>query len=305
MPTKTFGVDLVTFYHPGFWGVDTEADIQRIGRVDPDRIWATIMDALVAAGVSAMEVTFAPADVETAIRAFGSAKEFKAELARRGLRLASGFWSPDDWNAGAAALADQAAAHASFLLDAGADTIVVGLPMRETTDALPARFIDLMFAQRLADQLHYIGDATRRLGVTAAIHTEAHSVFCQPRDIDLLLSLTDPNYVWFCPDTAHITLSGGDPIAIGARHRERIAIAHWKDASGPMSKDIVIDASIHERHREYMRPLGSGTVDWAAWAQLMSSTRGSDLVLLELDACENPVAELQAAIAHLGALGVE
>lgn len=304
MSTKTFGVDLVTFYHPGFWGVDTEDDIQQIGRTDPSRIWTTIMDALVAAGVSAMEVTFAPADVETAIRAFGSAEEFRKELSRNGLELASGFWQPADWDADAVELAEQAAAHASFLHDAGAGTMVIGLPMRVTTDALPPRFVDLPAAQRLADQLHHIGDATRRLGVTSAIHTEAHSVFCQPRDIDLLLSLTDPNYVSFCPDTAHITLSGGDPVAIGTRYRERIAIAHWKDASGPMSKDIVIDASIHERHRDYMRPLGHGVVDWPAWAELMHSTPGHDLVLLELDACENPVAELRAAIAHLATLGV-
>lgn len=304
MPVKAFGVDLVTFFHPGFWGVDTEDDIQRIGRKDPDRIWATVMDALVAAGVSAMEVTFAPADVETAIRAFGSAAEFKGELTRRGLRLASGFWQPADWDAPAGQLADEAAAHAAFLADAGATTLVLGLPMRATTDAVPPRFVDLRSAQLLADQLHHIGAATRQLGVATALHTEAHSVFCQPRDIDLLLLLTDPNHVWFCPDSAHITLSGGDPVAISTRHRERIAIAHWKDAAGPMSTDVVIDSSIHERHREFMRPLGAGTVDWAAWAELMGSTRGGDLALLELDACANPVAELRSAIAHLAALGV-
>lgn len=296
-----FGVDLITFFHPGFWGVETEDDIQRI---DPDRIWATVLDALVDAGVSAVEVTFAPADVETAIRAFGSVAGFRDELTRRGLRLVSGFWQPEDWTAPAEQLADAAAAHAALLADAGATALVVGLPMRATTDALPPRFVDLWAADQLADRLHHIGAATRQLGVLTALHTEAHSVFCQPRDIDLLLMLTDPNYVWFCPDSAHITLSGGDPVAVATRHRERIAIAHWKDASGPMSTDVVIDASIHERHREFMRPLGKGTVDWAAWAELMASTRGGDLALLELDACADPVAELRSAIAHLGGLGV-
>jgi len=304
MPVKAFGVDLITFFHPGFWGVGTEEDIQRIGRTDPERIWATVLDALVAAGVSAVEVTFAPADVETAIRAFGSVAAFRAELTRRGLRLVSGFWQPADWDAPAGQLADEAATHAALLADAGATALVLGLPMRATTGAMPPRFVDLWAADQLADRLHHIGAATRQHGVVTALHTEAHSVFCQPRDIDLLLMLTDPNYVWFCPDSAHITLSGGDPVAVATRHRERIAIAHWKDAAGPMRTDVVIDASIHERHREFMRPLGAGTVDWAAWAELMSSTRGGDLALLELDACADPVAELRSAIAHLGALGV-
>jgi inosose dehydratase len=304
MPVKAFGVDLITFFHPGFWGVETEDDIQRIGRTDPDRIWATVLDALVAAGVSAVEVTFAPADVETAIRAFGSVGAFRDELTRRGVALVSGFWQPTDWAAPAEQLADEAAAHAALLADAGATALVLGLPMRATTDATSPRFVDLWAADQLADRVHHIGAATRRLGVVTALHTEAHSVFCQPRDIDLLLLLTDPNYVSFCPDSAHITLSGGDPVAVATRHRERIAIAHWKDAAGPMSTDVVIDASIHERHREFMRPLGAGTVDWAAWAEVMATTRGGDLALLELDACADPVAELRSAIAHLGALGV-
>lgn len=291
----TFGVDLITFYHPHFWGLSTVAELETLGRENPVLIWQRIFDALAEAGVSALEMTFAPADADSVIRAFGSARAFRLELEGRGLFLASGFWGPPDWSASTEEIGELARVHAEFLAAAGARTMVIGPPMRTSTDATPPRFIDLATMIALATRLHAIGAATRTVGVMTAIHTEAHSVFCQPRDIDLLLALTDPNYVSFCPDAAHITLSGGDAVEVARRYRDRITIAHWKDAVGPMDRHVPIGDDIHTRHREFMRSLGDGIVDWAGWNDVMATTDGADLVLLELDATPDPITEMVAA----------
>jgi inosose dehydratase len=43
-----------------------------------------------------------------------------------------------------------------------------------------------------------------------------------------------------------------------------------------------------------MAELGSGIVDWKAWAAVMSRTPGADTVLIELDEAADPVAALLA-----------
>lgn len=295
--TPEYGVDLITFYHPSFWGVGSYDDIMELRRKDPAAIWIRIFDALAEAGVSAIELTFPPADMSSAIEAFGSVAGFRAELDRRGLHVKSGFHMAFGWAPGAdvPAEVDKAVEYAEFLAAAGGDTLVAGPPMRASRDAVPPRFIDLAYAEAVARVAHAVGDATLRAGVRTALHTEAHSAFCTRRDVDLLLTLTDPEYVFFCPDTAHITLAGGEPVETVTPHRGRVVIAHWKDAIGPMPDGLPIDASIHEQHQKYMCPLGRGVVDWPAWAALYERTAGRGVRLLELDAVADPVTEMKNA----------
>lgn len=187
--------------------------------------------------------------------------------------------------------------YAEFLAEVGGDVLVAGPPMRTTLGADHPRFIDLEFAKRFSDVAHAVADAVLRRGVKLALHTEAHSSLCTRRDVNLLMALTDPQYVHLCPDTAHITLMGGDPVEVVAPRSERVAIAHWKDASGPMPAGIPIDDSIHESNREYMVTLGTGAVDWYDWSSLYDSTPGADVRLLELDAVPEPIDEMKKALA--------
>jgi sugar phosphate isomerase/epimerase len=299
-----YGVDLITFYDPAFWGLDSYEDLLGLGTRDPERLWQRILDALVEAGIELLEITFPPADRSSALDAFGSAAGFKDELGRRGLRLKSGFHIGLDWHPGTdrAAAAATAAEYAEFIRDAGGDTMVVGPPMRKSRDARPPFFVDLEFMNALAGILHAVGDATLRFDVRTAVHTEAHSVVCTRRDIDLLMTLTDPGYVFFCPDTGHIVLSGGDPVDIVAHHVERVALSHWKDAVGAMPPGLPIDDAVHLEHRRYFCPLGQGVVDWRGWMELSRRTPSGDTVLLEQDAVPDPVRELTAARERLEAV---
>jgi sugar phosphate isomerase/epimerase len=301
-PAPTYGVDLITFYHPSFWGVGTYDDIMEIRRRDPLAIWTRILDALTEAGISAFEMTFPPADATSAVEAFGSAAGFRRELDSRGLSLISSYHSGSGWRAGSdlAAEVDRAQELAQFVADVGGGMLVAGLPMRTSRDSVPPLFVDLAFADTVASFAHAVGDATLRVGVKTALHTEAHSTFCTRRDIDLILTATDPEYVFFCPDTAHITLAGGDAVEVVRRHADRVIIAHWKDAVGRMPEGFSIDhAIIHDQHQEYMCALGTGVVDWPAWARLYDSTAGAPWRLLELDAVPSPIDAMRAAKAFI------
>ncbi|WP_332603147.1 sugar phosphate isomerase/epimerase family protein [Arthrobacter sp. S2(2024)] len=297
-PAPKFGVDLITFYDPRFWGLSTNEELLELRRVAPLELWTTILDTLGAAGFTAIELTFPPADPTSAIDAFGSVEAFKAELDKRGMEVTSAFWagSDHDWRFAQDidAIVAEAEERADFIARAGGSVLVAGLPMRKTLGERPAFFVDAPYMQRMADIAHRVGEATLRHGIRTAFHTESNSTLWYERDIDLFLGLTDPRYVYFCPDSCHITLGGGDPVQVAERHASRIVLAHWKDAVGPMEAELVIDETVYERQQPFMCALGDGVVDWKGWGAAMARTPGSDTILIELDAAANPLAAMRA-----------
>lgn len=293
-------MDLITFYSPAFWGKPDSASLTQAAAADPEWFWGRLFDAAVQAGLSSLEITFPPGDWRNALAAFGSAKGFRDELASRGLDVVSGFYSGfvtggDVLSADRAKLIEEALQYAAFVRETGSGLLVAGLPMRKTRDAQPAHFVNADYAQRLSDVINEVGAAMLREGVRLALHTEAHSVFWTRRDVDLFMLYTDPLYVWFCPDTGHLALSGTDPVAAASYHRDRVAIAHWKDATGPAPMDVSIDHNIHNDHRRYFRRVGAGSIDWFSWARLVREMRMHPVTLLEIDAVDDPVAEIIAA----------
>ena len=298
-PAPRFATDVITFYHPGFWGLDSADALRTWARDHPRPFWERVMDALAKAGVTGLELTFAPGDIDSALRAFGSAASFRRELAARGLSVVSAFIAGSDapdWRQGGnlPAIVADAERRAAFLAEAGAELLVTGLPMRTTFGTRPPFFVDAGYMTRMADIAHVVGEAVSRYGVKLAFHTESNSTLWYERDIDLFMTLTDPRYVWLCPDSCHIALGGGDPVAVARRHSQRIALAHWKDAVKPIDVELTIDETVFAQQQPYMTELGTGIVDWRAWADAMSRTPGADIVLVELDEAADPVAALRA-----------
>ncbi|MGW2517354.1 sugar phosphate isomerase/epimerase family protein [Streptomyces sp. NPDC001617] len=300
--TPRFATDVITFYHPEFWGLDSAAALRSWARDHPGTFWDRVMDALAESGVTGLELTFPPGDIDSVLRAFGSADAFRRELAGRGLSLVSAFIADSDapdWRQGdnVPAIVADAERRAAFLAEAGAELLVAGLPMRQTFGTRPPFFVDAAYMTRMADIAHVVGEAVAHHGVRLTLHTESNSTLWYERDIDLFMALTDPRYVWFCPDSCHIALGGGDPVAVARRHAPRIALAHWKDAVGPIDVELTVDETVFAQQQPYMAELGKGIVDWQGWADAMSRTPGTGTVLVELDEAVDPVAALRAGTA--------
>ena len=164
-------------------------------------------------------------------------------------------------------MCEEVAAYAEFLAESGCDIMVTGLPMRRSWDADEPLFVDVDYASRLADVLNRMGYETLKRGVRLAIHPETHAVFWLQRDLDLFLALTDPVYVGFCPDTAHITLGGTDVVDVFRKHHQRIIITHWKDAKGRVPVHNRIDENIFKSHHPFFSRVGTGDVNWKSWAE--------------------------------------
>ncbi|MEW1960334.1 sugar phosphate isomerase/epimerase [Kineococcus sp. NPDC059986] len=296
----TYGVDLVTFYHPGFWGVDTTEEMVAWCAENPRRMWERMLDALAAAGVPGIELTFPPLDFHSALAAFGSVDGVLEAFSARGVRVLSGFFNGTHWGGIDPQVAvAEVADYAAFLQRAGGEVLVLGTPMLAGGPDAPVPALSAQerraALEHLARVCDAVGAALAHQGVRLAVHTESHSITVEAEDVRTLMALTDPALVGLCPDSAHLTLSGTDPVAIAREFADRVLVSHWKDAAGPFPSDLVLDEDVHAVHRRFMRPLGQGAVDWAGWAEAMALTPTAGVRLLELDAAADPVGELLAA----------
>jgi len=299
------GTDIITFYNPEFWGVETSEQISSVAAQSDAAFWTRIFDIATQSGLSGLELTFPPLDYRTAVAAFGSVPRLAEALSARGLAIWSSFFA-DLSRFPAADCAEQAESilaaveeMSRFLASVGGRMIVVGLPNRTTWLTQPEGFVDFALAEPISRLLNRMGAVAALHGIALALHTEAHSLFCAPRDVDLFLLLTDPRYVHLCIDPAHIVLEGGDPVRLMARHLERVVAMHWKDASGAMPKDILIDPTIYARHGPYFRELGDGVVDFPALRSLLAAAPLCCDPIVEMDASADPVPVLQRAVSFV------
>jgi sugar phosphate isomerase/epimerase len=302
-----FATDLVTFYAPTFWpGVNSPDEVTRLlrdNKMEPAQFWERIFDCAQEVGLDGLEITFPPGDWRSAIAAFGSAQGFAAALEGRGLALASSFfatYSPEiDRHLNFADPADHnltletTAAVAEFLRACASDILVVSLPLRHSRDAEPPLFVDFKLAEGIADLLNRMGATALKYGVKVALHPEAFSMMRNSRDVDLFMLLTDPTYVFLCPDPAQFVVAGSDPLRLVDRYRERVIVAHWKDAVGPAPAEVSIDETIYQRQTQWFAPVGSGVVDWPGWMRLMRDMNFQGWAILELDTSPDPVQRLK------------
>ena len=303
-----FATDLCTFYDPRYWGATGGyadiGDLYTWGKWDEAAFWARVLDAVAEAGLDGIEITFGPGDWTSALRAYGSAAGFAADVAAHGLAVCSGYLSSrvpgtdrhldpgdPDHRAEYVEVADQ---YAAFLRDCGADVMVASLPLRASRLRQPPVIVDLRRAEEIAATLNLAGAATARQGVTLALHPESFSMLRDSRDTDLFLLLTDANYVALCPDAAQFTVAGSDPVEIIRRHRDRVVLTHWKDATGPAPRDVEIDERMYETQIQWFAAVGQGVVDWPAWVRTLRDIRYRGWAVFELDGATDPVADLTA-----------
>jgi sugar phosphate isomerase/epimerase len=293
---RRFGVDLVTFAHPAFWGAPTLVEAVERHRRNPLPGWERLLASLVGCGVSAMELTFPPGDTGSAVAAYGSAAAAGDAFRAAGVDPVSVYWKGPDWyEAPGSDVVGSARAAAATAAAFGAAHLVLSLPMRAPAGRTSAVHVAPDVMSDWLELVRRIAVAAAEEGVRTAVHTESHSAMWTGDEVDVVMAETDPTTTDLCPDAAHLVLGGTDPVAVVRRHEDRVALAHWKDAVGGIAAALPIDSTIWSQHRHFMRTLGEGVVDWPAWSRALEATRAGALVLLELDAAPDPVGVVSAA----------
>ncbi|MET4639841.1 sugar phosphate isomerase/epimerase [Mycetocola sp. 2940] len=321
MPTGDrirFGTNLITFFESSFWGLTPHlphAQWAAAVNENPKHYFDGMLDAARDSGVEGVELAPDPGGFETAITAYGSAAAFADAVADRGLVLTSSY-SPGRTYIGEA-MADPALEgradeyferHARFLVAVGAATITLGSVPRSRfgnaspdDTATPEDFsapVAREVHEKYADHLNRLAAVVAPFGVKFAIHTDAYSICARNEDIATVLSLTDPATVQLCPDAGHITLDGGDPVAVLRSHIDRIPTMHWKDCIGPLGGHTLRGdpKARHDIMLKNFRILGAGIVDWSEWMRILRDNDWAGWAIEEIDNSPQPIVELRQGL---------
>lgn len=147
-------------------------------------------------------------------------------MASSALQVASIYWGgsfidPDE----AAAEVTATAKLAELLASLGSTEMVIGGGRKRPEGNRRADY------DWMAQVLNQIGQNARRLGLRACYHPHSGTCVQTGADIDLLMSITDPDLVYLCPDVAHLAGGGADPAAYIEKYLPRVGYVHLKDLS--------------------------------------------------------------------------
>ena len=172
---------------------------------------------------------------------------------------------------------------ARFLAALGVDRLVFGpggprTPGGSTDEELRQAARTINEAARACDEL----------GVLACVHPHLGTEIETEPEIDTIMELTDPRYVFFCPDTAHLTGAEIDAPRMIRRYGERMRYMHIKD----------LRAGVIEEHRNQkvglkvesgteplpiFCELGRGVIDYGPIMRALQDVGYHDWITVEID----------------------
>lgn len=136
----------------------------------------------------------------------------------------------------------------------------------------------------MAQTLNELGRRTADIGIRLAPHPHIWGPLERPEEIARVRELTDPDFVGFTIDTAHVTLGGNDPVAFIRDHFDRVAHIHLKDTplkyrghTGPTPT-----REEHQANNLYP-PMGAGGVDLVGTVRLLNERNFNGWITVDYD----------------------
>jgi inosose dehydratase len=160
----------------------------------------------------------------------------------------------------------------------------------------------------MLDNLDRITDRAEERGVIACVHPHVGTMVETGEETERVLA---GSRVGLCVDTGHLVVGGTDPVALTARHPDRVVHVHLKDVDRSIAAQVIDGAlSFGEAVRGGMfRPLGDGDVDIAAMVQTLEGADYQGWYVLEQDvmldavpdepADEGPVDDVRKSLDYL------
>lgn len=173
---------------------------------------------------------------------------------------------------------------ARFLAALGVDRIVFGPAGPRTSNGTSDE--ELREAARTIDAA---AQACDDLGVLACVHPHLGTEIETEEEIDAIMALTDPRYVYFCPDTAHLTAAGMDAATMIHRYGDRMRYMHVKDLrAGAIEERQAAAAGTGPAPSGTERlpifcELGRGIIDYGPIMAALEEVRYRDWITVEID----------------------
>jgi inosose dehydratase len=143
-------------------------------------------------------------------------------------------------------------------------------------------------AKVLAATLNEVGKHTMDAGIKLAFHPHCWTLVERLPELNKIMDLTDPKFVYLVLDTGHASLGGIDPVKALRDYYPRIAAMHLKDCEPKYSagngwKGPAPSEEEHNRVDLYKR-LGTGGVDFPAFFAVLRERKYDGWVTLDFDA---------------------
>jgi inosose dehydratase len=191
-------------------------------------------------------------------------------LQAHGLALVSGWYSMRLLEREAAAEFDAMQDHLKLLRAMGCEVMVCA----EVSDCVHSEIqvplsrrptLTGASLERLARRMTALAGLMRGSGMRLVYHHHMGTVIQNEAEIDLLMEFSGPD-VELLLDTGHLVFAGGDPVAVAARHAERIAHVHCKDIRPAiLRRNLNRDASFLDAVLQGVFTVpGDGCIDYPA-----------------------------------------
>jgi inosose dehydratase len=135
----------------------------------------------------------------------------------------------------------------------------------------------------LADTLNEIGRQTIDMGIRLAPHPHIWGPAEREHEVRAMLDLTDPDYVWFTPDTGQLCLGGMDPVQVMSDYLPRIAEVHLKDTYAKYRGNNATPTREQHSKASVYHNMGGGGVDFVAVMKLLRNQHYKGWVVLDMD----------------------
>lgn len=145
----------------------------------------------------------------------------------------------------------------------------------------PNRKVDITLEEVL-EIINQWGELAKPYGIVPCVHPHHGTSVMYEEEIDYVMQNTDPNYIAFGPDTAHLVAGKCDPAEIFARYAERIAFVHLKDLKKAQELETTDTSRGFEVYGNFME-LGEGDIDFSPIFKILDDVGYDGYLTLELD----------------------
>lgn len=153
------------------------------------------------------------------------------------------------------------------------------------------------------------GDVKKATGLRTVFHHHCATFVETPKEIDELMSRTDPSLLGLCLDTGHCTFGGGDAVKTLERWRDRVWHVHLKDCDPEVKAQSARESWDYQEsvgHGVFCE-LGKGSVDFPAILSSLRSTGYNGWLVVEQDVLPSMGMPAESAArnrAYLKSIGV-
>lgn len=252
--------------------------------------WDRILRYYAATGYDGIEIP--PWDMREIMALFGTPQNFTAFAADHGVAVSGMFGSTRD-------------AHDSSKFD---EVLAAGRQAVDTVAAFGGKHWNFMpegtyyavgpltreGVQNAAKVITEIGRYAIDKGIQIGIHNE---FFCaiNKENHHEFIELTDPRYVFYCLDTAQVSIIGDDLLEFYEQYHDRICTFHLKDTGTPKLPDSIRygqDAEITNDGTRWFWEPGEGVLDFKGFWKLLKKYGFKGWMTVETDGTPDLLASM-------------